>query len=227
MLITELSEHPRNPGRYRITLDADTSFVVDVATIADLKLKSGRDLTEPELARLEQAAALTACFDKALATLGARARSAADLKRYLKTKDFTDVQVAPVIEKLQALGLLDDRKFALGFARSRLAPSRGFGPRRVAAELQRKGVARTIVDSVLQELAAEREEAADAARERGETVRSALEEAAQKKLRSMQGLEPEVRKRRLYAYLARRGFDAGDIVRALESIEERRVRNEE
>jgi len=224
--ISAIRESPRRPGRYEIELDGATidgavvaKLIVSVDLIAELKLKPGRVLSDTELQRLQSGARLIACYVKAIATLGARARSTADLRRWLKTKEFTDEEISPAVEKLSALGLLDDRAYALSFARSRLAPSRGFGPRRVAAELARKGVARNVVDQVLSELAAERSEAEQEAEARGERSQSAAEQAAVKKLKSLAKLDADTRKRRLYGYLARRGFSGSEITKALKLSE--------
>ncbi len=217
--ITEIRESPRRPGRYELKLDpSGEKLPVSVELIAELKLKVGRELTEQEHAKLLAASRIIACYDKALATLGARARSAADLKRWLKTKEFTDTEITPTLEKLSSLGLLDDQAYARSFARSRLAPSRGYGPRRVAAELARKGVSRAITDAVLAELEAERAEAEEDAAARGERTESAVEQAAAKKLKSLAKLDPEVRKRRLYGYLARRGFGGAEIAKVLRKL---------
>jgi len=227
--LTALREHPRKPGRYEIELAAapdehpssvfrPVKLTVNVELIAELKLKPGRTLSAAECDRLQAGAALIACYDKALATLGARARSSADLRRYLKTKDFTDEQIAPTIEKLSALGLLDDLEYARTFARSRMNPSRGLGPRRVAADLARKGVSRQIAEQVLGELAEERAVRDEELVAQGEAPLSAVEEAAAKKLRSLGGLEPEVRKRRLFGFLARRGFSGSEISAVLRKL---------
>lgn len=219
MRITEIREHPRRPGRYELKLEpSGTKLPVSVDLIAEFKLKVGRELGEAEVAKLTAASRVVACYDKALATLGARARSSADLRRWLKTKEFTDVEIAPTIEKLAALGLLDDHAFARAFARSRLAPSRGFGPRRVAAELARRGVARAVVDAVLAEHQVEREEADADANARGESRESAVEQAAAKKLKSLAKLDADTRKRRLYGYLARRGFGGNEISSVLRKL---------
>lgn len=217
--LVEIREHPRRPGRYEVVLDpGGEKLPVSLELIAELKLKPGRLLSEAERASLSASSRGVACYDKALATLGARARSTADLKRWLKTKEFSEAEIAPAVEKLTALGLLDDKQYALSFARSRMAPGRGFGARRVAAELGRKGVARSIVDAVLAELGAERDIAADEARERGEVGVSAVELAAAKKLKSLAKLEPDVARRRLYGYLARRGFSQTEISTALKAL---------
>lgn len=219
--VTAIAEHPRRPGRYRVALDGAADLVVSVDLIAELKLKPGRVLVAGERSRLEQGARAIACYDKALATLSARARTAADLRRWLRTKEFIETEIAPAVEKLEALGLLDDREFARTFARSRLAPGRGFGIRRVAIELTRKGVARGIVDEVLAEYAEEREQRAEEAEAAGQTVRSAVEEAAAKKLRTLAALAPEVQRRRLYGFLVRRGFSSGEIAGVLRTISPR------
>ena len=70
----------------------------------------------------------------------------------------------------------------------------------IAMELSRKGVARPVVDQVLQELAED---------EGGGDERSAAEAVAERRLRGMAKLEPEARQRRLYGFLVRRGFAMG------------------
>ncbi|MHB1298995.1 MAG: hypothetical protein ACYC0B_10755, partial [Gemmatimonadaceae bacterium] len=69
---------------------------------------------------------------------------------------------------------------------------------RVAAELARKGVPRPIVDQVLGDLAEELETSEP----------EAMEAAAEKRAKSLAGLEPEVGRRRLFGWLVRRGCDA-------------------
>jgi regulatory protein len=219
--VESLREHPRTQGRYLVSLShagEQTELTVSLESIAELKLKPGRDLTDADLSHLQASAKATACYDKAIATLSARARSTADLRRYLKTKEFTDTEIAPALEKLQALGLLDDLEYARTFARARLTPSRGFGPRRVAAELARKGVARSVVDRVLAESADERELQRQAAAADGETLRSAVQEAAAKKRRALEGLAPEVQRRRMHGFLARRGFSSAEIAEVLRGM---------
>ena len=50
--------------------------------------------------------------------------------------------------------------------------------------------------------------------------REVVERAARKKLRALAPLDPAVRRRRLYAFLARRGYDGEDIRRAMDAVGE-------
>jgi regulatory protein len=207
--ITALREHPRRAGRYVVELDGSPFGALSVERIAEHGLAIGRIVDALLRAKLERAVREVACYDKALDTLARRARSAADLARWLKEKEFTSEEIEPAIERLTSLGLLDDVAYARGFARTRLGAGRGFGPRRVAMELGRKGVAREVVESVLRELAEE---------EGGGDEREAAEAVAVRRARGMSALEPAVRQRRLYGFLVRRGFAMGlsaDIARRL------------
>jgi regulatory protein len=206
--VTAIAEHPRRAGRYVVEIDGVAAGAVSVELVAELRLRVGAELKDDARARLDAGVRATACHDKALDALARRARSRAELGRWLKEKEFTPAEIEPTLDRLTDLGLLDDLAFARGFARTRLGPGRGFGPRRVAAELARRGVARGVVDAVLAELAAES----------GVTEREAIRAVAEKKLRGMRGVDTEAQRRRLYGFLARRGFgmrEIADVVREL------------
>jgi regulatory protein len=77
----------------------------------------------------------------------------------------------------------------------------------VEQELARKGVARSVAGEAISDVF--EEEAVD--------QRAIVEEAARKKLRSLSGLDPAVQRRRLYGFLARRGYDLDDIRAAIDA----------
>jgi regulatory protein len=74
--------------------------------------------------------------------------------------------------------------------------------RRIAAELAKRGVERELVDAAISEVMAD--ESID--------ERAMVETAAKKKFKTLAKLEPDVQRRRLYGFLARKGF-APDLVR--------------
>ena len=139
------------------------------------------------------------CYNRALDALARRARSCAELRRWLIEREYPADEVEQVLERLVAGRLLDDLAFARGFAHARLGAGRGYGPERVRLELLRRGVAREVIDRVL----AEHQE------DSGVDPVQAVEAAARKRLRSLAGLEPAVAQRRLVAWLLRRGFPGG------------------
>jgi alanyl-tRNA synthetase len=96
---------------------------------------------------------------------------------------------------------VDDGAYARQVARSRVL-GRGDSRRRLQQELSRKGVARDVADEAVAEVFDE--EAVD--------EEALVEAAARKKLRALGALDAATRRRRLWAFLARRGHD-GDAIR--------------
>jgi regulatory protein len=101
--------------------------------------------------------------------------------------------VERALERCAAMGLLDDAAFARQFVETRSA--RGRGPARLRRDLYAMGVAGSHVDAALAELPGGQEQTAD----------RALELAA-KRAGQLAGVPREARKRRLLAFLARRGY---------------------
>jgi regulatory protein len=115
--------------------------------------------------------------------------------------------VDAVIARLCGSGLLDDANYARQLARSK-ALGAGQSRRRIAQELARKGVARTIADAAI----------ADVFDEEHVDEVATIERVARKKMKSLSGLDASTQRRRLYAFLARRGYDSEAIGRVVGRI---------
>jgi regulatory protein len=145
--------------------------------------------------------AALATYERALGMLSARARSAKRLAERLRQKGEPPDQVAVVVARLVANGLLDDARFAESRARAGIV-GKSRSRRRMAETLAHDGVPREVataaIQGVLEEEGGEREGALRAGR---------------KKLRALSRLEPAVQRDKLYGFLARQGYPS-DVVRA-------------
>lgn len=205
-LISAIEPSRRREGRFELLVDGKHHATVSLEIVERLGLHVGQAIG-PIAGELEREAALLATYDRALRMLVFRPRAAAELRRTLIRKGEPAEHVDAALERLSAAGLIDDRAFARQFARSRSAGA-GASRRRIQQELNRRGVERGVTDGAIAEVY--EEEAID----EGEVA----ERAARKKLRSLADLAPDVRNRRLFAFLARRGYDSGDIRRAIEAV---------
>ena len=201
MVITAIVPSARKEGRFDVQVDGRSLALVSLDVDERLELAVGARLTPEREQRLLEAAEALAVYDRALNMLAVQGRSARDLRRRLVQKGEPPVLVDQAIERLTLLGLLDDARFARSLARSK-AVGQGASRRRVQQEMFKRGVARDVADEAIAEVF--EEEAVD---ESGNA-----DAAARKKLRSLAGLDTETRRRRLYAFLARRGY-AADVIR--------------
>jgi len=144
-------------------------------------------------------------FDCALRVLALRDHSEAELRRKLKAKGYDEQETTGSVARLQELGYLDDARFARSFAASSIRNGRGYGAR-LKQELARRGVAGAIVQATLAELSEEFEETG--------VLASTME-------RRYPGFDPAIatdkEKRRIVAYLQRKGFTLGAILAALKT----------
>ena len=94
---------------------------------------------------------IDAAFTSALRYLGYRARSAAEVKNYLRQRGAADTVLDAAIKKLRGFNFINDESFARNWALSR-AQSQGYGPRKIEQELRTKGVVDAVIGKVVKEI---------------------------------------------------------------------------
>jgi len=129
------------------------------------------------------------------------------LHRKLTQKGFPEPDAGNVIERLEGNGLLDDAKFAEQYARSKVMTS-GASKRRVMQDLRRKGIGEPVAKAAIERVFADEDIDQGAM----------AEKAARKKLAQYGDLEPVVLRRRLFGFLARRGYELDDIKRVVQRL---------
>jgi len=207
-LITAITPTPRHPGRFELLVDGKSIATLSLDAIERLQLAIGTNV-DGLGERIATEAAQLKVYDRALNMLAFRARAAAELARALVRKGELKEHVDRAIDRLREQGLLDDARFAESFTRSKVLGAKQ-SRRRVQQDLARKGVDRAVSDAAIETVF----------EEEGVDQSAVVEEAARKKLRSLVKAEPVVRRRRLYAFLARRGYDSDDIRRAMDAVGE-------
>lgn len=143
-------------------------------------------------------------FSSGLAKLARRPYSIAELRRALERQFPSDPAVDEAVARLRQLGYLDDKKFAEQTAYS-LAQNRAFGPHRVRRELKAKLVNYKFIEPAI---AAAYEES---------DARQLLETTLDRKLRTLKLPLTRQKLASLCQSLLRRGFNSGDIMKAVRS----------
>lgn len=127
-----------------------------------------------------------------LRKLAAQARTRHELAKALASKEVPEDVADAVLDRMEAVGLVDDEAFARDWVESR-QQRRHLSRSALRRELQTKGIDRDQIDEAVSGVEADDE------------VEAALA-LATKRFRTMQGLERDVQYRRLAGALARRGF---------------------
>jgi len=197
-VVTALVPDPRRPGTMRIDLDEARFASVPAEVVMAEGLAMGGAVGPALQARLTAEADVEAAYRTALRALERRPFARADLARRLLRKAHARPAVESALERLVALAMLDDAAFARNYVETRSA--RGRGPARLTRDLLAMGVERGVIDHALAAYGA-------VAGERRE-VPLAL---ATKRAAQLGELPRTAKRRRLLAYLARRGFTGREV----------------
>lgn len=195
LVLTELRESPRRPGRYLLTLSDGRLLVVGIAALADTgTTRAGLTLTPEQVAALVQESTITELADRALDALARGRRTRRELELRLRKREAAPADIRAALDRLEAAGLLSDESVAQAEAASRLR--RGEAPTRVRQQLRRKGVAGdTVTDAV-----------AEAMSNDGYDELAACRAVAEKRARSLATSDMTTAERRLLGFLLRRGY---------------------
>ena len=169
-----------------------------VATDAGIAVAT--DLDVAAVQALLDADDLLAAKQVATRQLSYRSRSSAELRQTLHQRGFPDQIIDDVIARFTELGYLDDADFARRWIQTReqLAPR---GARLLRQELRQKGISADLAEEAIQE--ADLDDIESAAR------------IAERRLPRMSDLDRDTKRRRLAAYLERRGFSY-DVIRKID-----------
>lgn len=203
-VITAIKAQKKNHDRVSIFLDGEYGF--GLSRIVAAWLHIGQSLDEKKIESLLSSDASEVAYSKALRLLDRKPRTAKEISSKLVEGGFTADQSEMVLQRLQDSGLIADEKYARQWVenRNQMHPR---SRKLIAIELKQKGIANEVIDQVLEDSSSDEELAMQAA------VRYARRIQSEDRL--------EFRKR-LSAFLARRGFNYGTIVPVVQQVWELR-----
>lgn len=179
LVITELKAGVKNSERVNVYVNSKFAFSLDVAQVVDYKLKTGAVLSRERLMELKKASEFGKIYQRTLEWVLMRPRSLRETRDYLfrklrsvsrgpsATDEERGSEVPPVttgghervreeysefseeiVSRLADRGYLDDRRFAEFWVENRFV-KKGVSRKRLRMELAKKGVAKEIIDEVL------------------------------------------------------------------------------
>jgi len=204
-VVGALSADPRRPECVRVMVQGRPLLTLPREVAVAERLAAGMVLDDSLLARLGRAADAEAAFRTLLRFVERRPFAARDLARRLVLKGHPPEAAAAAVERAGRAGLVDDERFARHYIDTRSA--RGRGPLRLRRDLSLLGIAPGLIDRALAEaLGPDGSGGAD------------VEALARKRLAQLKGLARPVARRRLLAFLARRGFVGEPVHRLVASL---------
>lgn len=206
-LITSVEPAPRPQGAVAVHVDGAPFRIVPQEVARRHGIAGGQTLSDEALAQLAVECDRAAALEDAFRYLSYRPRSRRELELYLRRRGHGETPSGAAVQRCEQLGYVNDREFAVSFARERIR-LRPRGTSAMLAELGRLGVDRRIAANAVAE-AFEREDVSE---------RDLLAGLATRRARQLEGEDPARARRRLVAYLVRRGFSMADVLGVLDAL---------
>ena len=140
---------PRRRGLVQLFLDGEAAVKLDAQVFLQSGLKPGDQVSDQELFELIQASDARRAQEKALYLLEYRNYSKRELTEKIARTAASREAAQAAAGRMEELGLIDDRRFGEDYARE-LFSRKGYGARRAAQELRRKGLDQELVQELVE-----------------------------------------------------------------------------
>jgi len=130
-----------------------------------------------------------------------RLRSENEIRQRLRKKRFAPEIIEETLAFLKERKFVEDNYFAKAWIEARI--KKPLGIRRLKEELRLKGIDREIIENQINEI------------KRNYSEEDIVTEVAKERLKKIKGIDPQKAKKRIYAYLLRRGFSPETVIDVL------------
>jgi regulatory protein len=197
--ITAITVQKKSPNRVNIYLDGEFAF--GLARITAAWLKTGDELSDEKIAKLQAEDARERAYQQAMLYLSYRARSEKEIRQNLLKHEITEEVIEEILARLREAGLANDHEFARAWVENRNT----FRPRSKKAltiELRQKGLDDEAIQASLSTVDEE----------------ALAYETGLKRATRFKGLERSEFRKKLSEFLLRRGFSYSVVAAAVSKI---------
>lgn len=197
MRLQQLKPSQRVQGRWLAQMEDGTLLRISEHEVIQFSLYEGKELEQETVEQLQQSAHTSKLKEKALQLLAAKPISRRDLQRKLMSWEAGEAEAEEICQRLEELGLLNDREYGAMLVGHYLR--KGYGQGKLKEELYRRGVPRELWDEIL---------------EQSEQSDDVLDALIEKKLKGTVPQTPREWKK-LSDALLRRGYTWSEVSQAL------------
>lgn len=205
MKITKIEPQKRNKNRVSVYIDETFAFGVDMEVAYTCGLKEGLDIDRQWLDEVVRKEEQFRAQNYALNLLSYRARSEREIMERMQQKGYESSVIKDTIAYLKEQGYLDDYAFAEMFIRDKSELNK-YGQNRIKTELYKKGVAREVINGLIEEMIDSNSEYEKA------------KELAEKKIKSYQKDSKQAQYRKLNGFLIRKGYPYDVVSRVVKEL---------
>lgn len=199
MKITAIKQQVKDHARYSIFVDDKFSFGLSELGLINSGIKIGQEISKEDLANYKDTSELDKLYGRVLNLLARRPRSEWEIRDNLKRKNVDPEKTDSILNMLSKRGYVDDKEFATRWVENRRL-LKSISRRKLVVELKQKRISEDVISEVI-------------AQDETDELEVLRDEIAKKRRQTRYQEDSK-----LIAYLARQGYNYGDIKQALEEL---------
>lgn len=194
MVITKIEKQKKNSKRWNLYIDGEFACGISEDTFLNFGFRTNDEISEDTLNEVKRFDEYQFAKKSALDFLSYRIRSRKEIIDKLKSKKISSATIDKTIAHLEKLGLINDEEFAKLLVQSSTGKNPS-GKSVIRQKLHKKGISKEISESVLNNIFTE------------ETEKSFVLDLFNKYKKKLTGLGKRQKRKKMFDYLARKGFD--------------------
>lgn len=203
--VVEIKPDPRHRSRWTITLEDGSRFNLDENLMVKHGLRVGMEIDADAVREVAREDELHRARNYAFDLLVCRDYTARQMTKKLASKGFSIEAINETIDALKRMGYIRDERYARNWVSSRLR-NNPRGRSLLKAELLKRGIDKSTVDRVLDEI------------DESTEYQAALKAARAQMRKHYSKLNKVVARRRLYGFLTRRGFELELVKKVIDEV---------
>ena len=202
--VSDIKVNKNNPSRVKLHLSNGLHVETDYSLVINLELYIGKTISKQMLEIIEQNSKLSSAKNDAIRFLSYRPRSKWEIENKLHRNKYKPSIIENTINWLEENNFINDRDFAINWIRYQIS-KKPAGKLKLRNELNKKGIDREIIDSVINSFF-----------EQEEDELTLANQLIRKKQFSLQSKDIQLDPTKLISLLKRRGFSNVVIKRVCE-----------
>ncbi|HET8866280.1 MAG TPA: RecX family transcriptional regulator [Gracilimonas sp.] len=204
-VISDIQVQKKNATRF--SLFADDQFLIGVSesTLTNLKLKKGVEITPFLFRQIEEAENRWAAREYFFRILSRRDHSRKELKDKAFKKGYSGAFIDELLDEFEQKDYINDEKFAAKYAADKFEFN-DWGPYKIRTQLFKKGISKQVTEKVIQNSFGD------------DSIRESMVTLIQKKKKRYLREPEEKRRKKVFDFLMRKGYDSGNILKNMDEL---------
>ncbi len=203
--ISGIQVQKKNSSRYSLFINDKFLIGVSDATLTKLNLKKGVEITPSLLQQIANKEDEWAAREYMFRILSRRDHSRKELKDKAYKKGYSGGFIEEILDEFEQKEYINDEKFAKKYVADKFEFN-DWGPYKIRTQLFKKGIRKNVVEEVIKHAFGD------------EAIKESMTSLISKRKKRYLREPEEKRRKKVFDYLMRKGYDSGNILKHLDEL---------